>query len=283
MAQVVSAASPRPGERLVDQFGRWGFDLDGTIWRGSTLLPCAREVVDELRRLGAQVAFLTNNGSVSASMVAHRLGEAGIRVDPAEVVTSGRAVWRLLSDRGLAGAAAYVVGGAGLKEELAPLDLALLDDESGERADVVVVTRDEDLTYARLRTASRAVAKGALFVATNRDLRFPVEEGYWPGGGTIAAAVEAASGGVEPVVAGKPELPFLDEVRIALPGDAPAILVGDRPASDLESAKRLGWFGALVLTGVSSGAPATTASAHVVLGDLSELLSVTPAGPRGSK
>lgn len=283
MAQHLGADPTRPGDRLVDRFTRWGFDLDGTIWRGGTLLPFAQAVIGELRRLDARIAFFTNNGSVSARMVVDRLNAAGIAAAPEEVVTSGRAVRRLLSDQGLAGAGAYVVGGPGLIEELAPLRLRLLDDASGEGADVVIVTRDEDLSYARLRTAARAVANGALFVATNRDLRFPVEDGYWPGGGTIAAAVQAAAGGIEPIIAGKPEQPFLQEILIALPGDDPAIFVGDRPASDMEIARRLGWCGALVLTGVSSAAQQVTPAPDVVLNDLSDLLAITWIDERGPR
>lgn len=281
MADVIAAS--RAPARLVDRFGRWGFDLDGTVWRGATLLPYAREVLAELRRLAAAVAFFTNNGSVSATMIAAKLSELGIDVDPSEVVTSGRAARRLLADRGLAGATAYVVGGSGLRAELEPLGLEFLDEESGERADAVIVTRDEDFSYARMRTASRAIARGALFVATNRDLRFPVEEGFWPGGGAVAAAVAAAAGGAEPLVAGKPEPPFLREAESALPGDAPAILVGDRPASDLESARRLGWTGALVLTGVSTAATQTGPQPDIVLRDLSELLLRATAGRSGAE
>ena len=102
-----------------------------------------------------------------------------------------------------------------------------------------------------------------------------MEDGFWPGGGAIAAAVKAASDGAEPVIAGKPELPFLREAESALPGVAPAIVVGDRPASDLESAKRLGWCGALVLTGVSSVVSEIRPHPDVVLQDLSELLLTT--------
>ena len=83
----------------------------------------------------------------------------------------------------------------------------------------LVWTRDEEFTYGRLRAASRAIARGAFFAATNPDPTFPVEDGFWPGGGSIVAAVRAASGGAEPVYAGKPERPMLEEAERAL-GDA---------------------------------------------------------------
>jgi len=265
--------SDRPAP--VDRFDRLAFDLDGTLWRGATLLPYADDVVAEVRRRHKPVAFLTNNGSMSGREVAERLRALGIEADPDEVVTSGRAARRLLEDRGQAAETCFVVGGAGLREELGPLGMRFLDDADGEWADVVVVTRDEEFTYSRLRAAGRAIWRGAFFAATNPDPTFPVEDGFWPGGGSIVAAVRAASGGVAPVFAGKPELPMLLEARAALGGDADGgatLLVGDRPASDLESARRMGWAGALVLTGVIEDPAKVDPPPDLLLRDLSDLL-----------
>lgn len=259
---------------LLDRYDRFVFDLDGTIWRGTTLLPHAADVLAEVRRRGVPVAFLTNNGSRSGREVSETLRGAGIEAAPEHVVTSGRASRRLLEDRGLGGRTCFVVGSAGLREELEPLGLRFLDEADGERADVVVVTRDEEFTYGRLRAASRAIARGAFFAATNPDPTFPVEDGFWPGGGSIVAAVRAASGGAEPVYAGKPERPMLEEAERAIGGpDGRTLLVGDRPASDLESARRMGWAGALVLTGVTDDPDPIDPPPDVVLKDLSDLLS----------
>src|SRR6266540_140934 len=234
---------------VIDRYDRFVFDLDGTIWRGTTLLAHATEVLAEIRRRGAPVAFLTNNGSRSGREVAETLRHNGIEASPPEVVTSGRAARRLLEDRGEGGRTCFLCGGAGLREELEPLGMEFLSEDDGERAEVVVVTRVEEFTYARLRAASRAVARGAFFAATNPDPTLPVEDGFWPGGGSIVAAVQAASGGIAPVFAGKPERPMLEEAERAIGGAGGRILlVGDRPASDLESARRMGWDGALVLT-----------------------------------
>jgi len=258
----------------IERYDRFVFDLDGTLWRGTTLLPHAAEVLGEIRRRGLPVAFLTNNGSRSGREVAETLRRMGIEADPAHVVTSGRAARRLLEDRGLDGRTCFVVGGAGLLEELEPLGMQFLSEDHGERAEVVVVTRDEEFTYGRLRAASRAIARGAFFAATNPDPTFPVEDGFWPGGGSIVAAVQAASGGAEPVFAGKPERPMLEEAELAVGGrEGPTVLVGDRPASDLESARRMGWAGALVLTGVTGDPGPLDPPPDLLLRDLSDLLS----------
>ncbi|MDP9343378.1 MAG: HAD-IIA family hydrolase [Actinomycetota bacterium] len=258
----------------IERYDRFVFDLDGTIWRGTTLLPHAAEVLAEIRRRGAPVAFLTNNGSRSGREVAETLRRMGIEAEPRHIVTSGRAARRLLEDRGLGGRSCFVVGGDGLREELEPLGMEFLSEDEGEHAEVVVVTRDEEFTYGRLRAASRAIARGAFFAATNPDPTFPVEDGFWPGGGAIVAAVQAASGGAEPVFAGKPERPMLEEAQAAVGGsDGSTLMVGDRPASDLESARRMGWAGALVLTGVTGDPGRIDPPPDLLLRDLSDLLS----------
>jgi HAD superfamily hydrolase (TIGR01450 family) len=256
----------------LDLFERFVFDLDGTLWRGDALLPHAREVCAEIRNRGRHLVFMTNNGSRSAREVALRLGSHGVAASPSEVVTSGRAARRVIQERGLAGSEAFIIGPPGLIEDLGPLQLQLLDEENAERARVVVVTRDEGFTYAKLRAGARAVARGALFVATNTDPTFPVEDGFWPGGGSIVVAVQAASGGVVPIVAGKPEHPMLEECDEALGGDGATLVVGDRPRSDLESARRMGWSGALVLTGVTPVPDDVRPRPHLVLHDLSDLI-----------
>jgi 4-nitrophenyl phosphatase len=231
-------------------------------------------VLAQIRDRGRPVAFLTNNGSRSGREVAETLRRMGIEAQPEHVVTSGRAARRLLEDRGLAGRTCFLVGGSGLREELDPIDLGFLSEEDGEHAEVVVVTRDEGFTYGRLRAASRAIANGAFFAATNPDPTFPVEDGFWPGGGSIVAAVQAAAGGVEPVFAGKPERPMLEEAQAAVGGrGGTTLMVGDRPASDLESARRMGWDGALVLTGVTGAPGEIDPPPDLVLRDLSDLMA----------
>jgi 4-nitrophenyl phosphatase len=74
-----------------------------------------------------------------------------------------------------------------------------------------------------------------------------------PGGGSILAAVAAASG-VEPVIAGKPHKPMADLVRHVLGIDdlSNAWMVGDRPSTDGLFAQTVGCKFAQVLTGISS-------------------------------
>lgn len=258
-------------ERLIDRYERFVFDLDGTLWRGTVVLPHVREVLAIIRSADARVAFMTNSPQRSRPEVTNALREIGVEATPNEIVTSGRAACLHLIDRGAEGATAFVIGGSGLETELALAGLTFLGVEDGHNAEFVVVGRDERFDYSMLRTAMRAIDGGADFLATNRDPRYPVEDGFWPGGGTLAIAVEYATG-VVPTVVGKPELPMLNAVATLLGDEGPTLLVGDKPEADLEGARRMGWTGALVLTGATADPSDVEPPPDVVLEDLGDLL-----------
>ena len=263
---------------LIEQYDRFVFDLDGTIWRRFAPLPFAREVLASLRRSGKRVVFLTNSGALSGREVAEALGRGGIATEMGDVITSGRAARRLLAEHRMHGRPAFVVGPGGLAEELAPLGLEFLSSENGEHAAVVVVTRDEEFTYAKMRAASRAVAAGALFVATNRDPLYPAESGFWPGNGALVAAIQVGAGGRSPVFAGKPERPMLEEACEALGIDGRTLLVGDSLESDLPSARRMGWGFALVLTGEAEACRAMDGGPDFILPHLGALMEPRSCG-----
>lgn len=224
------------------------FDLDGVLYRGGEAVTGAPETLEALRRSGTRIAFVTNNSSRTPEQVAAKLTGLGIPAEPSEVVTSALAAADLLASRG--GGSAYVIGGGGVRRALADAGLRVLGGEP-ERADLVVVGIDEDLTYAKLRTACRLIRAGARFVATNVDPTYPVEGGdLWPGAGAIVAAVAAATG-VEAEVVGKPFPPLFRSALRRAGGGAP-LVVGDRLDTDIEGAAALGWDTMLVLTGVTT-------------------------------
>ncbi len=116
-------------------------------------------------------------------------------------------------------------------------------------ADAVVVGLTEAFDYASLRDASAAVRTGARFIGANDDATMPTPDGPVPGTGSLLAAVAVAAG-VQPVVAGKPHQPMADAV-LALAGDGPHTMVGDRWSTDGLFAERLGARFGLVLSGVT--------------------------------
>jgi len=91
---------------------------------------------------------------------------------------------------------------------------------------------------------------GAVYLLTNPDRQLPVAGGILPGAGSIAAALEAASG-VRPTVIGKPS-PILMNFALARAGVAAedAWVVGDNPRTDIAAGLAVGSRTVLVLTGL---------------------------------
>lgn len=256
---------------LLDRYERFAFDLDGTVWRSGLPLPGAIETFHQLRAASKRVAFVTNSPERSCAQVADQLRSIGIAADADEVVTSGRAAAHFLTSQRAPARTAYVIGGEGLIEDLKGTDLEVVDGVAGERADVVVVGRDGRCTYSMLKTAFRAVSAGALFVGTNRDPTHPIADGLEPGGGALVATIEYASG-VTATIVGKPELATIELVDLALGPPGRTLVVGDKPETDLETARRAGWSGCLVLTGVTAPSDRIDPAPHHVLSDLHELV-----------
>lgn len=229
------------------------FDLDGVIYRGEQPLPGAADTIDSLRRLGHQVYFFTNNSTQTRTTYADKLRRMGIPVDEDHVMTSAYATALYLQDRGVRTGTAYVVGEEGPKVELRAIGLKIAEDGVSEKVDFVVVGLDREFSYEKLFHAQQAIFRGAKFIATNTDTTFPLEEGLLaPGGGSLVAAIQAATG-AKPTIIGKPATPAMLEIlRLAHATSADTVMVGDRLDTDILAGKAIGATTVLVMTGVTT-------------------------------
>ncbi len=227
-------------------------DLDGVVWLGGSPI---RENTEALRRLiecGYRVVFLTNNSARSRRAYSLALAELGLEVDPGLVVTSGYSA-SLWLKRKLGRARVYPVGEEGLVEELVMEGHLVLGYSSSITANAVVVGLDRNLTYGKVEAALAALAKGALFVATNRDHVLPTESGPKPGAGAIVSMLETASRRRIDFDAGKPN-PWILEIAMKAAGvqePREVAVIGDRLDTDVEMARRAGAVPVLVLTGLT--------------------------------
>jgi glycerol 3-phosphatase-2 len=254
-------------------------DLDGTVYRGSHAVPGA---VDALSASSPRRLFVTNNASRSPHEVAAALTQLGFTAGAADVVTSAQAAARVLAERLPAGARVLVVGARALAEEVRRVGL---DAVSAAADDPVAVVQGHspDTAWPLLAEAALAIAAGALWVATNVDPTLPSERGLLPGNGSMVAALRTATG-AQPLVAGKPARPLLDDA-VARSHSRFPLVVGDRLDTDIEGANVLGARSLLVLTGVSTPldllrAP-TAQRPHLVAADLSALAAPASASRIG--
>ena len=231
---------------LADLYDCFLFDLDGVLYRGDRAVPLAADAVARLRSAGGRVVFMTNNSSRTPERVAQTLAGLGIEASPSEIVSSALATADLLASR--VGGSAFLVGEEGIRAALSDAGVTVVDGQP-ERVDHVVVGWDRSADYAKLRTASLLVQRGAALVATNADPSYPAPDGLWPGAGALLAVIVTTTGAV-PEIVGKPHAPLF-EAALRRAGDGRPLVVGDRLDTDIAGAAALGWDSMLVLTGVT--------------------------------
>jgi HAD superfamily hydrolase (TIGR01450 family) len=224
-------------------------DLDGVVWRATAPIEGAADALTRLTAAGVPVVYVTNNAFPTVADHERKLAAMGIDATGA-VISSPMAAAALLDT----GERVLVAGGAGVAEAVEAAGcVAVSYEELGQNGaapvTAVVVGFHRDFDYERMRIASTAVRGGARLVATNDDATFPTEDGEVPGNGAIVAGIATASGAV-PIVAGKPHEPIAQVVRARCGEEG--IVIGDRPDTDGEFARTLGWRFGLVLTGVTA-------------------------------
>lgn len=220
-------------------------DMDGVLYLEERGIPGAGEAVDRVRRSGWRVVFATNNATRTPSDLVRSLADrTGIRADESEIVSSAQAIATRIHEGPV-----LVVGEQGLREAVGERGLAVTDDPLAAAA--VVVGLDRQFDYVKLAAATTAISRGARFFAANHDPAFPTPDGPMPGGGSLAAAIAAASG-VTPVYGGKPHRPMRALVAERLGNADPVWVVGDRPDTDIALGREAGWRTVLVLSGIVS-------------------------------
>ncbi|MEF8819292.1 MAG: HAD-IIA family hydrolase [Haloferacaceae archaeon] len=253
-------------------------DVDGTVLRGSSLVPGARAGLDALAAADTRRLFVSNNPTKAPDAYAERLRAAGVDADADGVVTSGTTTVAYLCEHHPE-ARALVVGEDGLREQIRTAGLTVVDGEaSADAVDVVVASIDRDLSYDDLSAALWALQDGAALVGTDPDRTIPTEGRDLPGSGAVVGAVSHVADRTPDAVLGKPSETARRIVRerLGLPPED-CLVVGDRLDTDVALGARAGMETALVLTGVATRADAERADPapdHVLesLADVAGLL-----------
>lgn len=251
-------------------------DLDGVVYVGGAAVPRAAESIEAARRRGARPAFITNNASRTPETVAQHLEQLGVQAGPGDVVTSAQAAARVLAQRLAPGARVVLLGAEGLRRAVVEEGLEPVGVEA--EAEAVVTGYGPDVLWRDVMRAAVRIRDGLWWVASNTDLSIPTPYGTAPGHGVLVETLSRFSG-VDPVVAGKPARPLLEETVRRVGGSRP-LMVGDRLDTDIEGAVALGLPSLLVRTGVTGLAELVGARSHgrptYLAADLGGLLGPHP-------
>lgn len=235
-------------EPLVERYDLVMLDLDGVVYVGDEAVPGAAEALHRVRETGVHLAYVTNNASRSPDGVAEKLSQVGVEAQAGDVVTSAQAAAHLLSERHPEGSKVANLGAEGLRRALTDEGLVPTDAEDDD-AVAIVTGYNPDLLWSDIMRAAMRIRDGLPWVASNTDLTFPLEGGEAPGHGVLVEMVSRFSK-VQPVVAGKPLPPLLEETIRRVGGERP-LMVGDRLDTDIEGARNLDLPSLLVMTGVT--------------------------------
>jgi glycerol-1-phosphatase len=246
MIAMITTRTMRIPTVLIDRYDAALFDLDGVIYLGPEPVAGAPEAVGRLQQHGVRVGFVTNNAARTPAAVADQLQSFGITCDESDVVTSAQAGAAVVAERFGTGARVLAVGGEGLQQALVEADLVAVN-SADDHPVAVIQGYDPKLSWELITEAVLAIGRGATWVATNTDPTRPTERGLVPGNGAAVAAVRTAVE-TDPLVAGKPHRPLLEETIRRLGSQRP-IFVGDRIDTDIAGAGNLDMDSMLVMTG----------------------------------
>lgn len=222
-------------------------DLDGTVYRGSQVIPGAAEAINQMVEMGIIIRYVTNNSGARPQEIAEKLLAMGIPCQPSWVAGTGPAAAKEAKQLGYS--QAFIVGEPGLKESFSEAGFEVVESES---ASLLVSGICRSFNYKMLDTALQTLLNGAFWIATNCDGSYPLEGGrLQPGSGAIVAAIQAAAERAPDLVIGKPEPLMINQIVEELNLQVENVLmVGDRLDTDIEAGRRAGCPTWLVLTGV---------------------------------
>lgn len=219
-------------------------DMDGTIYLGDKLFTFTHNFISSVVDCGKNFCFFTNNSSKNRSAYLEKLKRMGIAVSPAQMLISNDVLLKWLREN-RPGQSAYVVGTPNLLEDFAAADIPT----DAAEPDYVVLGFDTTLTYEKLSRACTLVRNGKPVYGVNPDLNCPVEGGFIPDCGAIAALVKASTG-VSCEFFGKPArhtLQYILDATGFLPEEI--AVIGDRLYTDIALAADTAVTSILVLSG----------------------------------
>ncbi|MFP3217888.1 HAD-IIA family hydrolase [Acidianus sp.] len=229
-------------------------DVDGVIVREGEPIWENIFAIRKLKEEGKKIILVTNNSGFSRVLLSRQLNYLGLEITPNDIITSGLSA-AIYMKRNTKVKSVYVIGEEGLVEEMKNFNFRVLSTEEVEEnnPDAVVLGLDRLVTYDKLSTGMRCVARGSMFIVTNMDRLWPSKDGLKLGAGALASSIIYALKREPDFIAGKPNK-WIIQVAMELTGikDLSKVLViGDQLETDIKMGNDIGADTVLVLTGIS--------------------------------
>lgn len=224
-------------------------DMDGTIYLGDRLFPFTKDFLKRVKEAGKDFCFFTNNSSKNRETYLQKLSRMGIEIPPEKMLISNDVILEWLLEH-RPGESCYVVGTPLLLKDFEKAGIRLTERDP----DYVVLGFDTTLTYEKLSLACGFIRQGKPVYGVNPDFNCPVEGGFIPDCGSIAALVKASTG-VSCEFFGKPSHHTLDYLLRKTGRKAEELaVIGDRLYTDIALAHGTDATSILVMSGETTPA-----------------------------
>lgn len=212
------------------------FDLDGTVYCGSSAVAGAVETASALVESGFHVFYFTNNSGKTREQIVEKLIGLGLPAEPQDTYCSAYALTVYLLEKNLK--TVYFIGTNDVRDSLSASGIGVLD---SPQVSAVVVALDPSFAYSKIAVALESVRNGAKLIIANTDPSYPIENGKrMPGCGAMAGAIIGATSHPPDFVVGKPNTYMLELLcRDHKISSSKICIIGDSPTSDIAMAKRL--------------------------------------------
>lgn len=238
------------------QYKGYLFDIDGTILLGNTLIPGAKEKIEELRKNGKKISFFTNNSSKNPKKYVEKFKEFGIESELNEIITAGMVLLSHI-EKNYSDKKVYIIGTEEYKDLYRNKGIQVVNEVSdfnNHNIDILIIALDTELDFKKLETACQLLKKDIKYFAANEDLVYPIENKvYLPYCKAICNMIEVCTG-KQPIYFGKPNFIMLEYALEKLGLDKKDIvIVGDRLYTDIACGNINNCDTILVLSGEATG------------------------------
>ena len=160
-------------------------DLDGTIFKGQTLIDGVKEGVLEIISKGIDIYYTTNNSSQTPSEIKDKLEYLlQLNIDISKIITPLVIFQNLYSNNK---SNFFIYGSDNLKNYIKNLNINVT---SLENAELVLIGRKEENNFSEINEIIKNVSLGKNILSLNKDLTFPTEFGEKAGNGAVVKIIE---------------------------------------------------------------------------------------------
>lgn len=239
-------------------------DLDGTIYKGNTLLPKVKETYHVLKQLDINTIFITNNSSQTPEEIKTKLDKLLQDKISLKNIITPLMIIKNVSE--LTTLKVHVYGSRGVKNYLEQFNEKIV---SIQEAETVLIGRKDNIYTEEINIIANSINNGTKAFCLNKDLTFPTEEGEKPGNGAVVKMLEELTNSqIESL--GKPDKLFKDYLNKN--GFIIDWIIGDRVDTDILLAKKLNVKSILVKTGVTNFMEID--NANYIIKEFDEILNI---------